>query len=122
MTSPLPLNASTALHPKDSLAWEVKPITSGPGANFGRFLTYGRGEEGCFRLHPVGCLNEDHLVHIKFQPALPADTTLEALLRAPHQDTDEKTIEDHSFHVRQAQLGLGDNELGYLTELSLALG
>lgn len=107
-------HSSPALVPTASLAISLRPIP-GPGAHVGRFSTVAEGEEGTFRLGPVDTLNAGHLVKIEFQPAPPAGVTWDQLVRQPASSHGPD-------YARQAQIGMGTNELGYVTELQLALG
>lgn len=105
----------------DSLAWSILPIR-GPRETLGRFLTYGRGAEGTFRLDPAGGLSEDHLVSIYFEPALPAGVTWVEAHMAAIQKGQATPVRDRAYYERCAQVGLGENKLGYIAELALTMG
>lgn len=107
-------SSSPALVPTVPLTISLRPIP-GPGAHVGRFSTVAEGEEGVFRLSPVDTLNAGHLVKIGFQPAPPAGVTWDQLVKQPASSPGPD-------YARQAQIGMGTNELGYVTELQLALG
>lgn len=98
--------------PSVPLAISLRPIP-GPRAHVGRFLTYAEGEEGTFKLSPVGTLSQDHLVKISYRPAPPEGMTYTEVLLRPKSPTDYELL---------AQAGQGENELGYVSELHLALG
>jgi hypothetical protein len=107
--------------PQDNLAIQILPIKE-PKMNPGRFLTMAKGSEGTFQMSPVNGLSEDHIVRIKFAPALPEGVSFGQIHASLIGKQKTEVVHDRDYYERCAQVGLGENELGYIAELHLAIG
>lgn len=103
----------------EPLAFTLLPV-HGPGEHVGRFLTRAKGPEGAYTLYPQDTVNQDCLVQIHFQPALPEGMSQMEAFKLYETQQNDPAAQGQDYLA--AQLRLGENVLGYVTTLNLALG
>lgn len=102
-----------------SLSWNIELLRH-PQANpsLSRFFMRAQTPEGVITLRPQGSVNEDHQIRVYFQPALPDGLDFATAAIAYHAMPKDTPESDR----RRAELGFGDNELGYVSQVANAMG
>jgi hypothetical protein len=108
--------------PLPPLIWSISPVhVPNVAPDLTRFFMRARAPEGVFTLRPQDSVRADHLVKLNFHPALPEGLDEKKAWEEYRAFIDAKDTSE-AVDRRRAELGLSDNEIGYVSELPNVLG